>query len=67
MEEPARHLLFHGAIILLLGLLAGGPYGKAILKKEPDSLIFAWRVAHSALSLLALGRRLASTHHKTGT
>lgn len=51
MEEPARHLLFHGVIILLLGLLAGIPYGRAILKKQQDSLIIAWRVAHSALTM----------------
>ena len=54
MEEPARHLLFHGAIILLLALLAGLPYGRAILKKEADSTIFAWRVAHSALAIGAI-------------
>ncbi len=54
MEEPARHLLFHGVIILLLALLAGIPYGRAILKKEANSIIFAWRVAHSALSMGAI-------------
>lgn len=54
MEEPARHLLFHGAIILLLALLAGIPYGRAILKKKADSIIFAWRVAHSALTIGAI-------------
>lgn len=54
MEEPARHLLLHGVIILLLGLLAGIPYGRALLKKEQDKLITAWRVAHSALSMGAI-------------
>ncbi len=54
MEEPARYLLFHGVIILLLALLAGIPYGKAILNKEADSIIFAWRVAHSALTIGAI-------------
>jgi hypothetical protein len=54
MEEPARHLLFHGVIILLLALLAGIPYGRAILKKEAKNLIFAWRVAHSALAMGAI-------------
>lgn len=54
MEEPARYLLFHGVIILLLGLLAGIPYGRAILKKEQESVIIAWRVAHSALSMGAI-------------
>jgi hypothetical protein len=54
MEEPARHLLFHGVIILLLALLAGIPYGRAILRNEADNTIFAWRVAHSALSIGAI-------------
>lgn len=54
MDESARHLLFHGVVILLLGLLAGIPYGRAILKKEQESLIIAWRVAHSSLSMGAI-------------
>jgi hypothetical protein len=51
MEESAKYLLFHGAIILLLALLAGIPYGRSILKKEAANIIFAWRVAHSALTI----------------
>lgn len=51
MDLPARHLLFHGAIILLIGLLAGIPYGKAILRKQPEPLVHAWRVAHGSLVL----------------
>ena len=54
MEQSARHLLFHGVIILLLGLLAGIPYGRAILKKQQEKLITAWRVAHSSLSMGAI-------------
>ena len=54
MEEPARHLLFHGVIIFLLGLFAGIPYARAILKRKSESLIFAWRVAHSALCIGAI-------------
>ena len=54
MEEPARHLLFHGVIVLLLGLFAGIPYAQAILKKKPENFIFAWRVAHSALCMGAI-------------
>ena len=54
MEEPARYLLFHGVIVLLLGLLAGIPYGKAILREKSEKLILAWRVAHSALSMGAI-------------
>ena len=51
MDVPARYLLFHAAVILLIGLLAGIPYGKAILNKKSESLIHAWRVAHGALAL----------------
>jgi hypothetical protein len=54
MEEPARHLLFHGAVLLILALLAGIPYGRSILKKEADTIIFAWRVAHSGLTVGAV-------------
>jgi len=51
MDIPARHLLFHAVVILLIGLFAGIPYGKAILGKKPESLVHAWRVAHGALAL----------------
>lgn len=51
MDVPARYLIFHAALILLIGLLAGIPYGKAILNKKSESLIHAWRVAHGALAL----------------
>ena len=51
MDVPARYLLFHAAVILLIGLLAGIPYGKAILNKKSESLVHAWRVAHGALAL----------------
>jgi hypothetical protein len=54
MEESAKHLLFHGTVILLLGLLAGIPYARSILNKEADNIIFAWRVAHSALTIGAI-------------
>ena len=54
MEESAKHLLFHGAVILLIALLAGIPYGRSILKKEADNIIFAWRVAHAALTIGAV-------------
>jgi len=54
MKEPARHLLFPRVIILLLGLLAGIPYGRAILKEEHDNRITAWCVAHAALSVGAI-------------
>ena len=54
MEESARYLMFHAVIVLLSGLLAGIPYGRAILKKSNERLIDAWRVAHAALPIGAI-------------
>lgn len=54
MEESARYLMFHAVIMLLAGLLAGIPYGKAILGKANQRLIDAWRVAHAALPIGAI-------------
>ena len=54
MEESARYLMFHAVIVLLSGLLAGIPYGRAILKKSNERLIDAWRVAHTALPMGAI-------------
>jgi len=51
MEESARHLMFHAVIMLLAGLMAGIPYGKAINKNTNQRLIEAWRVAHAALPI----------------
>ena len=44
-------LLFHGAIVLLVGLLSGIPYGSAINKRKSEEVIRAWRVAHSGLAM----------------
>ena len=54
MEESARYLMFHAVVVLLSGLLAGIPYGRAILKKSNERLIDAWRVSHSALPMGAI-------------
>jgi hypothetical protein len=54
MVAPVKLLLFHGTVILLLGLLAGIPYGRSINKNSADNIIFAWRVAHAALTLGAI-------------
>ena len=51
METPARYLLFHGSIVLLIGLLCGMPYGIAITRKQGDEAIRAWKLAHGSLSL----------------
>lgn len=44
-------LLFHGAIVLLIGLFTGMPYGSAINQKKDEEVVRAWRVAHSGLSM----------------
>jgi hypothetical protein len=50
MGISAKYLLLHGAIVLLIGLLCGAPYGVAI-KRQNEELIRAWKLAHSSLSL----------------
>ncbi|HZR36726.1 MAG TPA: hypothetical protein VFA75_15260 [Nevskia sp.] len=42
-------LLFHGALVLLAGLLAGAPYGRAIAAGAPARRAEAWRAAHAGL------------------
>jgi hypothetical protein len=51
METPARHLLFHGAIVLLVGLVCGAPYARAINRNESAQRLHAWRVAHLSLPI----------------
>jgi hypothetical protein len=40
-------LIFHGAVILLVGLLCGAPLGSAVVRGKPEETVRAWRVAHS--------------------
>ena len=54
MEASARYLMLHAVIVLLAGLLAGIPYGRAILRDTDERLIGAWRVAHAALPMGAI-------------
>jgi len=51
VDLPSRWLLFHGIIVLLVGLLAGIPYGITINQKKPENIVNAWRLAHGSLSL----------------
>jgi hypothetical protein len=44
-------LLLTGSVVLLVGLLAGFPYSKAITNDAPEAKVRAWRLAHSALAL----------------
>ena len=54
MNEIMKQLIFHGSIILLLGLIAGAPYGRAILKKRSADTVHIWRMAHLALPIAAI-------------
>jgi hypothetical protein len=54
MDLSARHLAFHGSIVLLLGLLCGVPYGRAINRDAPAHIIHSWRVAHASLPIGAI-------------
>ena len=48
-ERYQRRLVFHGAIILLIGSLCGFPQLRAISGGAPEAAVHAWRVAHDAL------------------
>lgn len=54
MNEIMKQLVFHGAIILLIGLIAGAPYARAILKKKSADTVHIWRMAHLALPIAAI-------------
>lgn len=54
MDLSARHLVFHGSIVLLFGLLCGVPYGRAINRNAPTHIIHSWRVAHASLPIGAI-------------
>jgi hypothetical protein len=51
MHTAARHLIFHGSIVLLFGLLLGAPYARAIRRNAPAHIVNSWRVAHLSLPL----------------
>ena len=54
MDAAARTLVFHAAVVLIIGLMCGMPYGKAINRKAPEHIIQAWRLAHQALPIGAI-------------
>ncbi|KAF0815076.1 hypothetical protein IGB42_00153 [Andreprevotia sp. IGB-42] len=51
MEPVAKHLAFHASIVLLLGLLFGAPYAKAIKRGAEAHIVRSWQVAHVSLPL----------------
>ena len=51
MNTLAQHLMFHGSIVLLYGLLCGAPYARAINRDAPAHVVHSWRVAHASLPI----------------
>jgi hypothetical protein len=47
-------LIFHGAVVLLMALLYGAPYAKAIKSGATAQVVNSWRVAHQSLCLGAI-------------
>jgi hypothetical protein len=54
MQASSRHLIFHGAIVLLFGLVLGAPYARAIKRNATQQVINSWRVAHQSLPIGAV-------------
>jgi hypothetical protein len=51
MDVYSHQLVFHGAVVLLIGLLCGAPYGRAVIRNAPEHIVRAWRVAHGSIPL----------------
>ncbi len=51
MSTSTRHLIFHAAVVLLFGLMLGGPYARAIKRGAAAQVVNSWRVAHLSLPL----------------
>lgn len=47
MDRRQRTVLaLHGALLLVIGMLAGAPYGQAIVRGWGDAAVQAWKLAH---------------------
>ncbi len=62
-ERRQIQMLFHGAIVLFMGLLFGLPFGVAVTMGWGGESVQAWRVAHAGmvavgLMLIAIGAAL---------
>jgi hypothetical protein len=51
LNTASRHLVLHGSIVLLFGLLLGAPYARAIKRQAADHIVNSWRVAHLSLPI----------------
>lgn len=63
MTQHQIQILFHGAIVLFIGLLCGLPFGAALTRGWGDESVRSWRVAHTGVAgigvmLIAIGTAL---------
>lgn len=63
MNQPQTQMLFHGAVVLFVGLLCGLPFGAGVARGWGDESVRSWRVAHSGVAgigvmLIAIGAAL---------
>ena len=49
MKRAQRQVLFHGLIVLLVGILCGVPYGQALTHGWGEEAVRGWRLAHFSL------------------
>jgi len=49
MKRAQRQILLHGLIVLLVGLVCGVPYGRAITQGWGEEAVRGWRLAHFSL------------------
>jgi hypothetical protein len=54
VRRAQLRILFHGLVILLVGLLCGFPYGRAIRLQWGEEAVRAWRLAHFGLVVAGL-------------
>lgn len=54
MSQLSLHLVLHASIILLVALVFGAPYARAIKRNAEVQVINSWRVAHQSLTIGAL-------------
>lgn len=50
MDVHARYLVFHSAVVLIVGLLVGVPYGRSVRRNAAEHTLHAWRLAHATLT-----------------
>jgi hypothetical protein len=70
MDTYSRQLVFHGAVVLLVGLLCGAPYGRAVNRNAPEHIVHSWRVAHLSIpigAVLMFGVAAVLSHLRGGS